>query len=372
MKILLVTSLFPPDTGVSTLRMDFFYERLSKYHAVDVLKFGDKTDLAGSIKTIDRTFFTSLLTSLKNRNKILAVLAEILPNYDLVIVSGPPYNIYEIAHAAFRLGKPFVIDLRDQPDLICSEMKGLKNQVGLRIKEFLTNQYIYSIARKSIFISCVGGISSAITQLSLKKHGIPVINVHNGFLEKDIRTIQAQPQYASASIDTLTIGCVGSLHRFRATADLHSTLIKLDTLGRKVIFRHWGSLCEDLVKTMSALRNVAYQKCPPVPREKLLTELVAVDLFLLACADDLIWEPTTSIFDYILFEKPVIFCGLRNNEAFSILENVGQKIVTSDRLEHIQEILSAPSRKSLEKTLIYSREASFTRFTDNMMALNHA
>jgi hypothetical protein len=98
-------------------------------------------------------------------------------------------------------------------------------------------------------------------------------------------------------------------------------------------------------------------------------ELSKVDAFLLPCSNDLIWEPTTSVFDYILFEKPVIFCGLQNNEAYAILETVRQPIITTKCVKNIKARLSKPNDKLLQNLLIYSRENSFSRFIG---ALNEA
>ncbi|HND85776.1 MAG TPA: hypothetical protein PLU50_08215, partial [Pseudobdellovibrionaceae bacterium] len=281
MKILLVASMFPPDKGVSTLRMSFFHSSLSEQHKVDILKFGELTDLNGPIKTIDKRLFASLITTLMHRNKILAILEKTLASYDLIIISAPPYNIYEIAYAANRLGIKFIIDLRDQPDLIYSELKNTGNHFLLKSKELLTNRYINKIARKAAFVSCVGGISSAITQKQLTGRGITVINVHNGFQEKDLDFARNLVTHRSVNSDRLIIGCVGSLHRFRSTPDLHYTLKELNSFSRKIVIRHWGMLCKDIESALSSLENIEYLKLPQVSRCDLIQELAKVDAFLL-------------------------------------------------------------------------------------------
>ncbi|MEX8519830.1 MAG: hypothetical protein AB3X44_15060 [Leptothrix sp. (in: b-proteobacteria)] len=361
MKILLVSSLFPPDKGVSTHRIAFFAEELGKIHEVDILKFGNNTCLDGKIKTIDKSYFSSLAKTLLNKKNIENILSPLIERYDLLIVSGPPYNIYEIANVAFNKKIKFVLDLRDQPDLIYSELKKSSSKILLKIKLYLTNYYINSIAKKSQFVSCVGGISSAITQTYFAGTDTKVINIHNGFLERDIYLVDT---YRSCEVDTtkIVIGCVGSLHNFRATNDLFKTFSELENLNKPVIIRHWGILCDEILNQIKQYRNITYEKCPPIDRILLLQDLSKVDAFLLPCSDDLIWEPTTSVFDYILFSKPVIFCGLRNNEAYSILESVNQPIVTSNRIKHIDEILSRTSTRSPEEILSFSRENSFLRF----------
>jgi hypothetical protein len=239
----------------------------------------------------------------------------------------------------------------------------------LKIKLFLTNQYINSIASKSLFVSCVGGISSAITQKNLFKAGTKVVNVHNGFIESDIKNIAINNNQIVDMSRPVTIGCVGSLHKFRATNDLYNTLTELDKLGCKVHIKHWGTLCTEISEKITLCRNISYEGIPPISRDTLLVELSKVDAFLLPCSNDLIWEPTTSVFDYILFEKPVIFCGLQNNEAYAILETVRQPIITTKCVKNIKARLSKPNDKLLQNLLIYSRENSFSRFIG---ALNEA
>jgi hypothetical protein len=143
---------------------------------------------------------------------------------------------------------------------------------------------------------------------------------------------------------------------------LRESLSILNKRGKSVRIKHWGRIGDELNRYLNSFRNIRFQVCKPVPREILLQELHNVDCFLLPCADDLIWEPTTSVFDYILYDKPVIFTGLKNNEAFMILQNTNTDIVEIDQLHDFDFINHQSQPKSNDVLLNYSREAYRNRF----------
>lgn len=356
MKVLLVAPLFPPDTGVSTLRMRFFRDSLSKEYEVDVLKLGDVNHFTGSVKLIDRNLFVPFFRAVINRGKIFGLVRQLLRNYDLVIVSAAPYGLYEVAHAAKKVGIPYILDLRDLPDLTTSEQKGVKPLWWLNIKTWLIFLYIKTIAKSALALLCVGAISAAVMQKKLKGSVCRVINLHNGFEKADLEVVRQHAPVKKAKESELVVGCVGNVYRFRDTEDLRHALAQLNRRKERIILRHWGKLCPSLSTYLQGLTNIKYEARATVPRNVLLSELHTVDCFLLACADDLIWEPTTSVFDYILFDKPVIFTGLRNNEAYLILKNTGTHILESDDLATFDFKSRSGSQKSLDVLQCYSRE----------------
>lgn len=358
MKILLVAPLFPPDTGVPTFRMRFFKDSLSNEHEVDILKLGDENNFSGSIKLIDRRLFTSFTRAILNRGKISKLVRGLLSNYDLVIISSPPYSLYEIAYSAKQTGVPYILDLRDLPDLIKSEQKGTKPQMWLNIKLWLTNKYIQTAARNSEALLCVGTISTALMQQKLKDTTCRVINLHNGFENKDVERVKnyTQAQALERDKSELVIGCIGNIFRFRDTPNLREVLACLNRRKERVTLRHWGKINPELLTYIQGLSNICYVACKKLPRDVLLNELHSVDGFLLACASDLIWEPTTSVFDYILFDKPVIFTGLRNNEAYSILQNSNTRILESEDLTGFDFKTYRTQRRNYDHLQCYSRQ----------------
>lgn len=369
MRILLVAPLFPPDTGVSTLRMRFLRDSLSDGHEVDVLKLGDENNFSGAIKLIDRRLFSPFIRAVLNRRKISKLVSGLLRNYDLVIVSAPPYSLYEVAYSSKLAGVPYILDLRDLPDLITSEQKGTKAQMWLNIKFWLTDKYIKTAARDAVALLCVGAISTALMQQKLKNTLCRVINLHNGFERKDIEVIRQYSRSVVREQDEaeLIVGCVGNLFRFRDTDDLRDALAQLSKRKGRVTLRHWGKVAPDLLAYIRGLSNINYVACSPVPRDILLNELHAVDCFLLACASDLIWEPTTSVFDYILFNKPVIFTGLRNNEAYVILQNAHTQILESEDLAGFDFKSHHTQRNNYDLLQCYSREF----YLDRLLSVIH-
>lgn len=365
MKILMACPLFPPDTGVSTLRMKSFYDQFcAQGHDVEVLKLGEKTDFSGNTKLIDRSLFRSFFSSLLLRWKIRAVVSPLLTRYDLVLVSATPYQLYSIAHCAKLAGVPFLLDLRDLPDLTNSEQKGMKHPLWLSLKSWLIDLYIKDIARHSVALLCVGAIATAFTQLKLK--GIPtrVVNVHNGFDLSDLKLVRDSAPPVVERETGLVVGCVGNIHNFRDTNDLRTTLSRLNQRAEPVTFLHWGKAGGTLLTYIYTLKNIKYVACQPVPRATLLKELHRLDCFLLACAEDLIWEPTTSVFDYILYDKPVIFTGLRNNEAYCILKNTQTRIISAGEIKNFDFDLAF--KKNADLLHCYSREYQFQSLLEVM------
>jgi len=357
MKILLVTKLFPPDSGVSTLRMNFFYTELSRNgHEVDVLKYGDTTDFLGNIKTVDRNLFKSFLSALLGRRRIRKIVAPLLAQYDMIFVSAAPYELYEIAYSARYIGIPFILDMRDLPNLTSSEQKGEKPQLWLSFKSWAIDLYIKKIARNAVALLCVGTIATALTQLKFKNIPVRILNVHNGFNLSDLNFVREGSPVICKSGHHTNIGCVGNVFRFRDTFELRDILCRLNQRKESVRFYHWGKMEAGLLAHVKSLENIQYIPRQSVPRPELLQELHSLDGFLLACSEDLIWEPTTSVFDYVLYDKPVIFAGLRNNEAYCILRHTRSQIVHSEDIKSFDFAAHAPNGKTPDLLSCYSRE----------------
>lgn len=359
MKILLVVPLFPPDKGVSTLRAKFFYDEMSKKHDVDILKFGEKTDLNGNIKTIEQSLFANLLKTVSNSDKIKGILKETLTQYDCCIVSAPPYNIYEFGKIATDLKVPVIYDYRDHPDLIYyqnskkSVLKRVIHYVLLNLKE----RYIFSRFRDAYAILCVGFISTTILQ-NKNKDLKNIYNCSNGFLNSDLDSISQDNN--SCKKDEYVIGCGGNIYEFRDSKDFRLMIKNLDKLAEsnKITLLHFGSLSDSLNQYVSKLKNLKYKKHEQVDRDTYLKKLQDVDSLLLVCSDSLIWEPTTTVYDYILYNKPVIYCGLRNNEAYRTLQECGTSIVTNENL-NMEQLTSSESFDS-SKIDSFSREYRYS------------
>jgi hypothetical protein len=358
MKILLVAPIFRPNESVPVKRLGYFYDRLSEYYQTDVLTFGENDDFDAIVKTINKSYFYPFFKAQLKQAKIKRVLSETLSQYDLVIISVPDFGLLELVDICDSLGVSTIVDLRDQPDLDYYEYK-----TTFRLKKFLyffynqwLQSYVYSRMKKANYISVVGALSTAIVQERLQTENI--YNVHNGFFEEDRNFVKNLEHRTQNNI--FMIGWVGNIYRFRDTTMLREILLKLDTLAKQRVIKivHFGSCHERLQTFISErLEHVEYSQKQEHERKLFLKELSLCDMFLLSCSDKLIWEPTTSVFDYILFDKPVLFSGLKNNEAYTILYNCGINIL--DKTDIDQNIFNFKNQKDNGNVTIYSRNFSF-------------
>jgi glycosyltransferase involved in cell wall biosynthesis len=370
MKILIVANLFPPDYGVSTFRMKFFYDKMtSDGHSVDVLKLGPNTNFDGRIKTIDEALFRVFFKSVLYRRRIATLVRPLLVQYDLVLASAIPFGLYEIAFTAGKLGIPYILDQRDLPDLTSSEQKSCKPRMWLSLKAWIINKYIDCIARNAVALLCVGDIATALVQKRHINSPLRVLNVHNGYNLEDRDLVRGSYVHRRPDNGSIVIGCVGNIFKFRDTPDLRRALYSLGARYDNLTLLHWGRASDSLLAYIQTETNIRYVRCPAVPRTELLKELHNVDCFLLPCAEDLIWEPTTSVFDYILYDKTVVFTGLRNNEAFSILQRVGADVVTADMIPKMSIIEAEGNGNYHDIINSYSRDAYYDRLSRVLSSL---
>jgi len=358
LKILLVAPIFRPQKGVSVKRVGHFYDNLSKTHDTDVLTFSDKDNFESNIMTIRRNYFYPFIKANFRSSKIRHLLKPLVKKYDLVIISVPDFGLLEIVDICKSVGVTNIVDLRDQPDLDYLEYNS-SNKIEKLLYYFynqLLQKYVYRKLNKADYISIVGEISTSIVKEKLKKDTI--YNVHNGFFEEDREFVASLEDKIERNI--FTISWVGNIYRFRDTKELREILLKLDRLAEKepIVIAHYGTLNDslnDFVKTR--LKHIKYNQRVDYDRKSFLRKLSNSDMFLLSCSDSLVWEPTTSVFDYILFNKPVIFSGCKNNEAYNILNNSNMNIFYKSDLNEI--IFKIKYRHSIEDISMYSREKSF-------------
>lgn len=361
MKILLVAPVFRPSNSVAAQRMNFLFDMMKNEHSVEVLVLSDITCLDGKLKTIDKSLFATSHEAWRNKAEIYRLLHKCLCEYDLVIVSLPDYGLLEVVKICNELGINCVADLRDQPNLSAVQnitSSKIKN-VFVRVKNWLQVKYVYQRLQYADYITVVGSISTSMVEFKSVK---PVVNVNNGYLLSDKRFVSEQlnPDIDCQS-NRVVIGWVGNIHRFRDNVDLRITIEKLNSLARskELVLKHWGKCCPELEEYIRGQEYLVYEQTTNFIRKDFLTELNNCNCFLLSCSDSLIWEPTTSVFDYLLFNKPVIYSGLKNNEAFNILFNSGIKVLTVNTLEAFinNNLENFPSSFTSD---LYSREYAYT------------
>ncbi|MEZ9368104.1 hypothetical protein AB4140_04670 [Shewanella sp. 10N.286.51.B2] len=363
MRILLVAPVFSPNNNVAAQRMNFLFDTMSVEHEVEVLVLSDKTSFDGRVKSISKRLFSTSYRAWINRKKIYSLLRGLLPEYDLVVVSLPDYGLLEVVKFCSELDVKCIADLRDQPNLSAVQNIGSSKIINtlVRIKNVLQVKYVYQRLQYADYITVVGSISTSMVETSCCK---PVVNVNNGYLLADKKFVSERLALKSSSEkNSLIVGWVGSIYRFRDNANLRQVVDELDALAstQEVILRHWGNCYPELEAYILQCPNLTYENTSNFERESFLTELNVCDCFLLSCSDSLIWEPTTSVFDYLLFNKPVIYSGLHNNEAYNILFNSGVEVVG------VNDLVSTASSEVRGivfdgNTNLYSREYAYTNF----------
>lgn len=361
MNILIFFPMFNSKAGVSALRANSFYHYLSLKHKVQIMTFGDVTDMKNDIMTIEQNLFSSFVKTILSRKKITKILLPSLSGYDCIFVSAPPYGLYEVGSIASSLNIPVIYDYRDQPDLIYYEKtrnkKWLKPIRWVMLK--LLETYIYSRFKSAYAILCAGQMSAALLQDKFKKSS-NIYNVGNGFEKKDLELVKSF--HTEMKSDGIIIGWGGSIYDFRDTDDLRQLIYTLDSISdrRPTTIKHWGKLSPALKKYIGQMKSLKYEYHEPISREIYLKELSQVDVFLLACSDTLIWEPTTTVYDYILFNKPVLYCGLNNNEAYNTMQKAGLSVFKPmDVTEKFIETIEIYNSKTNECNKIFSREAQY-------------
>jgi hypothetical protein len=373
MKILLVVPLFPPDRGVSTFRAESFAKSIGALHTVSVLKLGDNTDLQPDrfINTIDKYLLRTLTQAVLNRKKIHRLLRDFIKRFDCIIVSVPPNALLQLVLISRWEKVPCILDIRDHPDLVYFDIissKGRIYRIGRLILLRLNEYFLNRAARSSSAVICVGERSCEFQKTKTPRIAKNIFNVHNGFYEKDIELVTKMKKHQKKS-GSLEIGIAGSIHRFRDTGSLRTVLAKLDAAARStdIQIHHWGLLSEKLKEYVDSLKHLKYDCYQMIDRKTYLARIIQCDCVLLACSTSLLWEPTTTVFDYLLLGKPVIFVGNDENEAYRILSECKLTVIRGDNLQ-VNEIMEATEKPSifLEAEVLrqYSREFQNKRLID--------
>jgi len=366
MKILLVFPYYPPDTGVSTFRAVSFFEALSKDHVVRVLKPGKKNDLDSNqtVSTLNETYIKAVATAVFRRKRIEVLLSDYLKQFDCIIVSVPIFSLCVVALIGKQIGIPVILDIRDHPDLVYYTMTNGKNKLHKIVRWLIwkwTEALLTSAVKKTDAVLCVGQRS-----LEYQKRKTPLAdqkfyNVHNGFNELDLRVIETvQPPVKASLNGAISIGIAGSIHRFRDSSSLRALLHRLDEIARSVPVRleHWGILSDELLEYQATLKHLVYNKHGMIARQEYLRQILLCDMVILVCSESLIWEPTTTVFDYLLLGKPILFVGNKSNEAYRILMECNAVVLEVNDLSErsIRDKQCLTWKPDRELVLRYSRE----------------
>lgn len=347
MKLLIINSYFPVLNNVSAKRIKSFYDFFrSKGWDVNVVMFSDSVT-AESRKDdfiyLPLSLVGGLISTIINLRKIFIILKNDAKEADFVIISTPMFQLCLLIFL-FRKRSKIIFDLRDHPNLIyyhkLSTAKGVR-LIIIWLEHILRCFLVYSSSRFAKIVLTVGEMSKSFYYK--KVPGVckdKIHNIHNGFNVSDYALIRDNKFTINSNL-----GCklciVGNLHNFRYGHDFNKMIFSLNAIRDgfdEVCVDHYGK-CDDLFLDDIKEAKFAYNTKRSVEREVLLKKLGRYDAFILVTSEKLIWEPTTTVFDYVLFNKPVVFIGNRNNEAYKILKENKMKIVNVDEVIDIREVL---------------------------------
>ncbi len=356
MKILIVNETYPFTSTVSSFRIkafrEYFIKKDIKVKIATSYKGNEK--LEDYLVPIPAEYIRSTLSTVRNIFKIKNILKKDIKDSDFIIISTPHFNLALLIFIIKNKSK-VILDLRDLPDLYLAQKKkiykGFKYLLHWTMYK-ITELYVLLLAKKVRLVTTVGETSRQCFLSKYKFLKPPLtLNIHNGFEINDLEIIKRIEKAKNESIDKICI--VGSLYSFRYSKYLEKLN---DYLSKtKDVVCHFGKV-EKMFADFFNRDNIKYESMKLLPRKELLVEMSKYKMFVLITSDNIIWEPTTTVFDYVLFNKPILFIGNKNNEAHKILVNNKAKIIYP---EDIIENVSGNDSSSVFNNNInmdYSRE----------------
>lgn len=334
MKKLLIICPHYNDNHVSSFRISAI-ERECEIagYIVNILTLGTKLSLGGRVSTVVDNHFKNNFTHLFTINKNKVAFYDFFNSYDCVVISMPNFKFIQLLDMIPERVK-VVLDYRDQIDFdyFSRQSKFSKNKIAklLSYLDMINSyrvhaHYIRRNIGKVLAITCVGekaceSFSSRMISLDAK-----LFNVHNGFDYDDLHFLKNSGSCSNSDFEknVIKIGLSGSIYDFRCSDTLYSLFSSIieKAEGLDIQIYHWGSSCKKLLEILSHFKKIKYFPVGRMQRKTYLDEIYKMDYLLLLCSDNICWEPTTTVFDYILLKKPIIYCGNECNEAVRILND---------------------------------------------------
>jgi len=367
-KILFVCNFFNNPNKVSSQRTTHLVDSLRERSLdVDVLCSGEKDSFNTSVMTLNESATSNTLSFLKNFFRYRSKLARLAKNYDLIVLSVPRFSL--LYFFSFSLGKEkkILLDLRDQLQLqeLNRESRGVLLTPLIKFLNFIDRK-LFSMSIKNVnSIVCVGEYSKShlISNFKEQTLGLPIYNVHNGFLAKDLLSIKNNTKTFNEGSYQLTAALVGNISYFRDSHALRNDLTRISeelVKTNKVLrIMHWGKVTKSLEMFISNLKNIEYKPQGFVERQQLLKKITLCSFSILVTSTKLKWEPTTTVFDYILTDNPILMIGGRANEAKRIIDDVGHRSFFSEDFIQILKVSPISVNSNMIK---YSREYNAEKF----------
>lgn len=328
-KALIVCPGYRPNNIVSINRIDEICSFLENYFDVDISTADLNTSLASNdVKIMPRKSLASIQASCwQKENKYFV---DLFSGYDLIIISVPEFTYASLVPIGKLVGAKVILDIRDLPDMIYFNFSNQRRL--LRYKRYimlkLTEKYLSHYAKKADSCLCVGEVSKKILET---KFGISASNIHNGINDDDL--VDFKP-FESTIFDgqTIKVALCGSIYGFRTTNELFNLIITLGKFSRfKIKIVQIGTIDDRFKSFLKGVKGLDCEFLGRLSRTDYFSHLNSCHAAILATSNDLVWEPTTTVFDYILTDKPTIFVG-RAMEAKNILRNSGLEFTDHSEL----------------------------------------
>ena len=342
MKKLLIVCPHYENNHVSSFRISSIKNEFEMNdYIVDILTLGDFTELNDKVSFLNRSHFMNNFSHFNIVSNMYGFLSDYFSNYQKIMISMPNFKLIQLLDI-IPCNCDVILDYRDQIDFeYHSRVSVYNNNPVKKFIAYIDNKYSYFVhskiinrnIEKIIAISCVGKVAKDSFTHRISVRGPKILNIHNGFNACDTQIIGKNiPNNVGKGI--INIGISGSIYDFRCSKDVGVLLEKISLVAEnkniKVEIRHWGLACERFLKLVNKFHNIYYVQLERMDRKEYLKQILNVDYVWLLCSDTIKWEPTTSVFDYILFQKPILYTGFKQNEAINVLNECNTKFITSD------------------------------------------
>lgn len=365
----MITQYYPPDITAAAFRINDMVNALkkcgfdvkiitSKPHKVSVQHDDTLSDGDYVIRLWVPRGVHGFATRVNNylTFAIMAIIKGILlkGKFDWVIVSSPPLFLSVTGYALSKIKKAkYFADVRDiWPDSVVAA-KMMEEESKSHKFFLLVENWFY---RRADNLMCV---SKFMSEYIFTKSGKTAAVIYNGVSNDIIESSLLTTVKKGAYFNILYFGNVGRLQGLDTVIDALAILQHNSTAEIRFTIVGEGAEKLRLKKKIAQLKLSNIEVVGSVPRNNLKDYVTEADALLLALDDHPATQMTipSKLFDYLLFNKPVI-AGIKG-EGKEIIENLGCGIIyrsndVNHLVESIKEIISRYDEFSIKAS--YNRD----------------
>lgn len=341
---LLICSDSDKSQAVSANRIFEIRKKLcSIFKNVIVLSFDGKGDIKFADIGLSKNIFERYPVTIFMLPYIYYKLAKFIRcnHISIVYISSPYFSPLILSPFLKLLGVGVVSEYRDLPEMLYHNKKyEFNNKCVRKLLYFYVKALeavVYFSSGFSNFVVGVGDESCAILKKKVKVKKI--VNIHNGYNLNDYENRFNFDSYKYRKYE-IVISLVGTIWPMRDTPSLRGFLKVLNIIARKnniyVKLNHYGTIKTDLSFFIDSLDSLNYESTRIDDRKILLNRLSKSSFNVLCCSDELVWEPTTTVFDYLIAGRPIVKFGAGAKEVDNILKTENRLSYSFDLLNEIE------------------------------------